>query len=64
MLILGEASPNILLDLILRNPEGDVIRVKETYSDMEGKITESNLQNSAQCGTRHMDHHCKKRCQL
>ncbi len=43
MLILGETSPNVLLDIILMDPDGDVIRVKETYSDLEGRITESTF---------------------
>ena len=43
ILILGETSPNVLLDLILTDPNGDVVKTKETYSDKDGNIAESTF---------------------
>ena len=43
ILILGRTSPNVLLDLILTDPNGDVVKTKETYSDIDGNIAESTF---------------------
>ena len=43
ILILGRTSPNVLLDLILTDPNGDVVKTKETYSDKDGNIAESTF---------------------
>lgn len=40
ILILGSTAPNVLLDLTLKDPNEDVVRVKETYSDKDGNISE------------------------
>ena len=43
ILILGDTSPNILLTLTMINPNGDEIKIKETFSDKNGKISESSF---------------------
>jgi len=40
VLILGETKPNILLSLILEDPDGNEVKTKDTFSDKNGKITE------------------------
>lgn len=44
ILILGStAAPNILLTLTMTNPNGDEIKIKETFSDKNGKISENSF---------------------
>jgi len=43
ILILGETKPNILLTLTLIDPDENEVKVKETFSDKNGKITESSF---------------------
>ena len=43
ILILGDTNPNVLLTITMTNPEGDEIKVKETYSDKNGKISEDSF---------------------
>ncbi len=43
VLILGETNPNVLLTLTLFNPEGEEIKVKETFSNKNGKISEDSF---------------------
>ena len=43
ILILGDTSPNVLLTLTMINPNGDEIKTKETFSDKNGKISESSF---------------------
>jgi uncharacterized protein YfaS (alpha-2-macroglobulin family) len=43
VLILGETGPNVLLTVSLINPEGEEIKVKETFSDKNGKISEGSF---------------------
>jgi len=43
ILILGESGNNILLTISLRNPEGLIIKEKETFSDKEGLFSESSF---------------------
>jgi hypothetical protein len=43
VLILGETGPNVLLTITLINPEGKEIKVKETFSDKNGKISEGSF---------------------
>ncbi len=43
VLILGETKPNTLLDLILLDPDDKEIKTKLTFSDKQGKITESSF---------------------
>ena len=43
ILILGDTSSNVLLDITLRDPDGNVVKVKETFSDKNGKISESSF---------------------
>jgi len=43
ILILGESGNNILLTLSLRNPEGLIIKEKETFTDKEGLFSESSF---------------------
>ena len=40
ILILGDTNPNVLLTITMTDPNGDEIKVKETYSDKNGKISE------------------------
>jgi len=53
ILVLGETGPNVLLTLTMLNPEGEEIKVKETFSDKTGKITESafRVPSNAEPGT-------------
>ena len=43
VLILGDTSSNVLLTLTMINPNGDEIKIKETFSDKNGKISESSF---------------------
>jgi len=43
ILILGNTAQNILLDIGLYDPDGNEIKVKETFSDKNGKISESSF---------------------
>jgi archaellum component FlaF (FlaF/FlaG flagellin family) len=43
VLILGETKPNTLLTLTLTDPDENEVKVKETFSDKNGKITESSF---------------------
>ena len=43
VLILGETGPNVLLTITLINPEEEKIKVKETFSDKNGKISEGSF---------------------
>ena len=43
ILILGDTSPNVLLTITMINPEGKEIKSKETFSDKNGKISESTF---------------------
>jgi len=43
ILILGDTSANILLDIIMMDPDGNVVKTKETFSDKNGKISESSF---------------------
>ena len=40
ILILGDTNPNVLLTITMTDPNGDEIKVKETFSDKNGKISE------------------------
>jgi hypothetical protein len=41
VLVLGETKPNVLLTLILIDPNGNEVKEVLTYSDKQGKITEN-----------------------
>jgi len=43
ILILGDTGPNVLLTLTLIDPNGDEVKVKETFSNKNGKISESGF---------------------
>ncbi|MGH1567408.1 MAG: biofilm-associated protein, partial [Nitrosopumilus sp.] len=43
ILILGDTSANVLLDIIMMDPDGNVVKTKETFSDKNGKISESSF---------------------
>ena len=43
ILILGETSANVLLTLTMIDSNGDEIKIKETFSDKNGKISESSF---------------------
>ncbi len=43
ILVLGDTGPNVLLTLTLIDPNGNEIKIKETFSDKNGKITESSF---------------------
>jgi uncharacterized protein YfaS (alpha-2-macroglobulin family) len=53
ILVLGETGPNVLLTLTMLDPDGKEIKVKETFSDKTGKITESafRIPSDAEPGT-------------
>ena len=40
VLVLGETKPNVLLTLIMIDPDENEVKTKETFSDKNGKITE------------------------
>ena len=43
VLILGDTNSNILLDIIMIDPNGNQIKSKETFSDKNGKISEGSF---------------------
>jgi len=43
ILILGDTGANVLLTLTLTDPDGNEIKVKETFSDKNGKISEGSF---------------------
>jgi hypothetical protein len=43
ILILGDTGANVLLTLTLTDPDGNEIKVKETFSDKNGKISEGTF---------------------
>jgi len=43
ILILGDTNPNVLLTITLYDPNGEEIKVKETFSDKNGKISEEGF---------------------
>ena len=43
ILILGDTNANILLTINLIDPEGNVVKTKETFSDKNGKISEDSF---------------------
>lgn len=43
ILILGDTSKNVLLTVTLEDPDGNIIKEKETFSDKNGKISESSF---------------------
>ena len=43
ILVLGDTGSNVLLTLTLIDPNGNEIKIKETFSDKNGKITESSF---------------------
>ena len=43
ILVLGDTGDNVLLTLTLIDPNGDEVKVKETFSDKDGKISESSF---------------------
>lgn len=53
ILVLGETGPNVLLTLTMLNPDGEEVKVKETFSDKTGKITEGvfRVPSNAEPGT-------------
>jgi len=53
ILILGDTSANVLLTITLMDPDGNEIKVKETFSDKNGKISEGvfRIPSDAKSGT-------------
>ena len=53
ILILGDTGTNVLLTLTLTDPNGNEIKIKETFSDKNGKISEDSfrLPSDATSGT-------------
>ena len=43
ILVLGEATPNTLLTFTLTDPNGNVWKTRETFSDKKGKIADAEL---------------------
>ncbi|MDH5665772.1 MAG: biofilm-associated protein, partial [Nitrosopumilus sp.] len=43
ILVLGETGSNVLLTVTLINPEGEEVKIKETFSDKNGKISEGSF---------------------
>ena len=43
ILILGNTSPSAILTIILTDPDGNEVKVKETFSDKNGKISDSSF---------------------
>jgi uncharacterized protein YfaS (alpha-2-macroglobulin family) len=41
ILLLGNTSSNVLLDIILKDPDGNNVKVKKSFSDKNGKISET-----------------------
>ena len=52
ILVLGNTSPNVILNIILIDPEGNEVKMKETFSDKNGQISESSFRipNNAEPG--------------
>jgi len=52
ILILGDTAANALLTITLIDPDGNEVKVKETFSDKNGKISESSFRipSAAQSG--------------
>ena len=53
ILILGDTASNVLLTIILYDSDGNEVKVKETFSDKNGKISESSFRipSNAKIGT-------------
>jgi len=43
VLILGDTKPNVLLTITLTDPDENEVKVKETFSDKNGKVTENTF---------------------
>ena len=43
ILVLGESSENVLLTLELRDPDGDIVRTKETFTNKDGVFSEDSF---------------------
>ena len=43
ILILGDTGSNVLLTITMTDPEGNVIKTKDTFSDKNGKISENSF---------------------
>ncbi len=43
ILVLGQTNPNVLITLQLINPNGEVVKEKETFTDKNGRITEGSF---------------------
>ena len=43
ILILGDTAKNVLLTISLADPDGNIIKEKDTFSDKNGKISESSF---------------------
>jgi len=43
ILILGDSSENVLLTLELRDPDGEVVKTKETFTNKDGFFSESSI---------------------
>ena len=43
ILILGETGENVLLTITMTDPDGNEIKIKETFSDKNGKISEDSF---------------------
>lgn len=52
VLVLGETNPNVLLTMILYDPTGKEVKIKETFSNKNGRISEEGFRipTSAQPG--------------
>ena len=52
ILVLGNTSPNVILNIMLIDPEGNEVKMKETFSDKNGQISESSFRipNNAEPG--------------
>ena len=52
VLVLGETNPNVLLTMILYDPTGKEVKIKETFSNKNGRISEDGFRipTSAQPG--------------
>ncbi len=43
ILILGDTSPNVILTVTMTDPDGKIIKVRETFSNKNGKISEDSF---------------------
>ncbi|NNL57933.1 MAG: biofilm-associated protein, partial [Nitrosopumilus sp.] len=43
ILVLGNTGPNVILSLTLIDPDGNEVKLRETYSDKTGKISEDSF---------------------